>query len=230
MSNRRIIGHDAILRARAGISLETAVRRILRVWSRATAADIESGAVWYGADAGALVSDLARLGNVSRETAAAILSHLSPRTTWQRNVSAATALLSAYGRGGPDRCEDAFRAARTVGAMGANVERALGALAAYADGSDPLATFGPSADKTRAFSANLLGDRDSVTVDVWAARIALDPHWARGADSDAERVLGLTGVYAAVAQAYRVAARRAGVDATTMQATTWIVVRNGRAG
>lgn len=220
---------DAILRQRAGITLRTAVTRILAVFDRATPADIEAGASWYGEDARALVSDLARLGNVDRVTAASVISHLSPRTTWGRNVAAATAILGAYGDGGPERAERAFQAARAVGAMRANVDRALGALTAYADGGDPLATFGPGAPKTRAFAANLSGDRTAVTVDVWAVRIALSPGWRRGQDDNSELVLGRAGVYDAIAQAYRVAARRRGVDPTTAQATAWVVVRNGRA-
>jgi hypothetical protein len=36
-------------------------------------------------------------------------------------------------------------------------------------------------------------------------------------------------VYPAIEHAYRVAAERVGVDPTTMQATTWVVARNGRA-
>lgn len=218
---------DAILRRAAGITLRTAVSRILVTFDRATPADVSAGASWYGADAANLISDIARLGNVSRAAAAAVVAQLSPRTTWGRNVSAATALCLAYGQGGPDRAQRAYDAARAVGAMGANVDRALVALTAYADGADPIATVnGP---KTGAFARNLTGDRDAVTVDVWAARVALSPSWQRGQDDNSETVLGRSGVYGALSQAYRVAARRRGVDATTMQATAWIVVRNGRA-
>lgn len=219
--------HDATMRRACGVTLETAVRRILTTWGRATAGDREAGARWYGDDAATLVSDLACVGGVDRAAAAAVVAQLSPRTTWSRNVSAATALCLAYGQGGPDRSQRAYDAARAVGAMGANVDRALVALREHADGADPVATVkGP---KTNAFARNLMGDRDAVTVDVWAARIALAPSWRRGQDDAVETVLGRAGVYAAVSYAYTVAARRAGVDPTTMQATTWVVVRNGRA-
>jgi hypothetical protein len=62
-----------------------------------------------------------------------------------------------------------------------------------------------------------------VTVDVWAVRVAL------GTRPDAEQCLTRVGVYDALEHCYRLAAQRAGVDPTTMQATTWIVARNGRA-
>lgn len=196
------MSHTAALN-RAGLpTLETLTRRILKVWARAAASDIESGARWYD-DAGELASSLAPAAG-SRERAAVVIAHLSPRTSWARNIATATALINQ----GPD-------AARALGAMGDNVERAMAAL-----GSDtPLDTFGKGADKTRSFARNILGDREAVTVDVWAARAA-------GID---EKALKRIGVYDAVAHAYRLAARRAGVDPATMQATTWIVVRGGRA-
>lgn len=74
--------------------------------------------------------------------------------------------------------------------------------------------------KTSAFARNIAGDHDAVTVDVWAARVV---------DVDPDTQLGRKGVYDAVAHAYRLAARRRGVTPATMQATTWIVARNGRA-
>lgn len=209
---KAITGADAILRARAGITLRTAVARILATFDRATPADIEAGATWYGADASAIVDAVADAGSFSRECAATVIAHLSPRTTWARNVMGAMAAANGY---------------QAPGIIGANYSRAANAIGDYRRNGDPLATLnGP---KTRAFAYNLLGDRDHVTIDVWAARVALDPDWRRGADSDAERTLGRAGVYGALETAYRIAARRRGVDATTMQATTWVVVRNGRA-
>lgn len=70
-------------------------------------------------------------------------------------------------------------------------------------------------NKTRAFARNIAGDRETVTVDVHAAFVA----------GVSETVLTRKGVYAAVAHAYRLAARRRGVEPATMQATTWIVGR-----
>ena len=183
-----------------GVSHETIVRRILATFDKATPADVEAGATWYG-EAGALCDTLAT-GPITREHVAAVIAQLSPRTTWSRNVAGAVALIA----NGPD-------AARSLGCIGANVDRAAVAL----ESSDPLSTInGP---KTASFARNIVGDREAVTVDVWAARVA---------DLD-ETLLSRKGAYDAVAHAYRVAARRRGVDPATMQATTWIVARNGRA-
>lgn len=198
---------DVLRRVGAGGTRST-VERILKVWQRATPSDVEAGARWY-ADGGLLLSVLVDNGAPSMEHAAAVVSHLSPRTSWQRNVMGAMEIVTR----GP-------AAARRAGCLGANVDRAARSLAS----PTPLDTFGVKAPKTARFARNLLGDREAVTVDVWAARVAFGDVCA-----DPEATLGKAGVYDATEHAYRLAARRAGVDPTTMQATTWIVVRNGRA-
>lgn len=193
--------------ATIGETTRTVADRIMAVWDRATAADIEAGAQWYP-KAGAFVDALAakvnatRVEPLSREHVAAVVAHLSPRTSWKRNLEGAEALLMT---------------GRAPGCIGANVDRALAALA----DPEPLKTFnGP---KTAAFVHNILGDEERVTVDVWAVRIAL------GDRADAEQILSRVGVYAALEYAYQLAARRAGVAPSTMQAATWVVARGGRA-
>lgn len=197
---------DVLRRIGAGGTTAT-VNRILRTWHRQTSADFEAGVRWYGEDAEHFLATLVRLGAPTREHAAAVTSQHSPRTPWARNKDAAVAHIV----GGA-------LAARELGAMGENTARAEIALRS----DDPVATIrGP---KTSAFARNLLGDREAVTVDVWAARVAFGE-----TSEDPESDLGKVGVYDAVAHCYRLAARRIGVDPTTMQATTWIVARNGRA-
>ena len=48
--------------------------------------------------------------------------------------------------------------------------------------------------------------------------------------ADPEKALSRVGVYDAIEHSYRLAAARLGVDPVTVQATTWIVARNGRKG
>lgn len=192
---------EATSKATFGVSHETIVRRILATFDKASPADIEAGARWYD-EAGELCDTLQQGYTVTREHVGAILAQLSPRTTWSRNVAGAVAMI-----------REGHEAARALGCIGANVDRALVAIGS----DDPVATInGP---KTRSFALNILGDREAVTVDVWACRVA---------DLDETR-LGRKGAYDAVAHAYRTAARRRGVDPATMQAVTWIVARNGRA-
>lgn len=201
MSRRVAAEPDARLREGAGTSLRAVVDRIGGSFRRARPADLEAGARWYS-DGEAFVDRQAVLHGLSRETVAAVVSHLSPRTRWARTVEGTVSLVAT---------------GRAPGCLGANVDRARSALASRY----PLGTLnGP---KTRRFALNLLGDREAVTVDVWAMRVAL------GARDDLEQTLARVGVYDAVEHGYRVAARRIGVDPVTVQATTWIVARNGRA-
>lgn len=190
--------HDARLRKAGLPAVETLTRRILAVFDRATKSDVEAGATWYD-EAQDLAANLGRTSGHGLEAAAAVISHLSPRTTWTRNVAGAIALLT-YGE-------------RADGVIGANFDRAYTSL----ESDDPESTFG--GPKTLRFYRNIIGDTEAVTVDVWAARVA-------GVD---EALLGRVGVYDAVEAAYQRAARKRGVTPSTMQATTWVVARNGRA-
>lgn len=185
---------------RAGLpTLATLTARIVRTWDRANSTTVEAGARWYD-EAGILAATLAANYGRSVEQTASVIAALSPRTSWERNVAGAVALFV-----------DGPAGARRLGCMDRNVETAT-----RASGSGFDALNGP---KTSRFARNIAGDRESVTVDVWACRVV---------DVD-ENLLARKGVYDALERAYQDAARVVGVDPATMQATTWIVARNGRA-
>jgi hypothetical protein len=195
------MSHTATLQRATGTTVRACADRIVRTYQRATDDDMTRGAAWY-ADGETIVHALSAESGYSPEHVAAVVSHLSPRTTWSRNVYGATMLVTT------DTAPTCIRA---------NVERARRALAS----DTPLDTFG--GPKTRRFARNLLGDRSVVTVDVWAARVAFGD-----SVDNPEAALSRVGVYDAVEHAYRLAAARLGVDPVTVQATTWIVARNGR--
>lgn len=160
---------------------------ILAAWSTVNDHDRKTGASWY-ADAGAMCASLpggARVG-------AGVVAAMSPRLPWSVNVAAARDLLE--GR-------------EVRGVLGANVAKAR----RIAGGEDPEAVLG--GPKVRAFFSALLGARDVVVVDGWAARIAGYPP------------PGTERQYQIIARAYRTAARRAGVDPVVLQASTWIAAR-----
>jgi hypothetical protein len=185
-----------------GVTMRRAVDNIMDHWNRATPEVRAQGASWYPS-ADNLVNQLAGAYGLPAPTVAAVVAHLSPRTSWQRNIQGAREILAG---GTAPYC------------LSKNRENAGRALAA----PNPLDTFSPRAPKARAFARNILGDESTVTVDVWAMRIAMG---CRDFDDSALR---RQGAYEAVAHAYRLAAKRAGVTPAVMQATTWIVARNGR--
>jgi hypothetical protein len=191
---------DNILKLKAGISAGEVTARIIDYWDRATERNREDGAQWYLIQQQA-IDDMAADAGLSSETVAAVVAHLSPRIHWSRNLVSAEILL---------------KGSKPPGIMSRSL---LGAKSAL-DSDDPVSTLkGP---KTHSFALNLLGDSDAVTIDVWALRVAL------GSKAD-ELVLNRVGVYDAISHCYRDAARMAGVSPSTMQATVWIVARNGRA-
>jgi hypothetical protein len=194
------ITHNDVLRQRASTSTRATVDRIVRTYNLATDDQRAEGADWY-ADAESLGDVLTDISDYTREQIAACIAHLSPRTSWTRNVAGAWSLVT---QGLP-----------YPGILPANTRRARLALASDA----PLDTLhGP---KTSAFAANILGDRSRVTIDVWATRTALGTMDTRTTETTLRRV----GVYAAIQHAFRVAATRLGVDPVTVQATVWIVER-----
>lgn len=93
--------------------------------------------------------------------------------------------------------------------LGPCKEKALAILA----GSRPLSVLkGP---KERAFYRAIMGDAEAVTVDVHCWRAVGGTGQAPGKH------------YHVVAEAYRAAAREAGVPPAALQATVWIIQRNG---
>lgn len=200
--------HDAVLRESAGTNVRHAVARILAAYDAASKSEMVEGLAWYPQAQQAAVSLADRFGGV--EYAAAVIAQLSPRTMWGRNLMGATDMANGIV---PAYC------------IGANVQRAKLAL----ESDEPLETInGP---KTSRFARNIMGDESVVTVDVWAARLALHgtrTNWRGENNTDAEKILGRKGVYEAIEHAYKIAAQKRGVTPAQMQAITWVVSRNGR--
>ena len=179
-----------------GLTTETVVKRILRSFNKATNQDIVDGLAWY-TEVTDLVYHLSATSGYTEPQVAAALAHLSPRLRWSQNVDSIRLLVNtgtvpAYVMSGP-----AGRARRAL------------------EAANPELTFGKKALKTLNFSRNCSGCVNSVTVDVWAAKVV----------GVTESQLKLVGVYDAIAHCYRLAAKRAGVTPAQIQAITWIVVR-----
>lgn len=179
----------------------TMVRSILRHYRSATAAEIHAGRVWYPYVA-SLLADVAERHGASFEDAAGVFAITSPRCSVAHNMAMTIDLLSTG----------------TARGLGERIEAAR----AYLQGDRSyveLDTDGTvtTSRKVRSFSANLQGDHEHVTVDVWAMRAA-------GVDVNrVEQSSG--GSYILVAEAYRRAAEIVGETPRNLQAIVWGIAR-----
>lgn len=178
-------------------------RNFRSVYLSATSDHHADGLMWYG-DAFSRVFREALDLNFPSERLADIVAVLSPRNRWERNIADAVALVRAVRAGDP---------LPQVGTFRGNAEKA----AAIARG-EPYTLKGP---KVSAFAENLKGDREAVTLDVWAWR-ALTRGKRTGPRSAADYAIG--------ARAVAEVAARTGYSARTCQAITWLALRGQKGG
>jgi len=133
--------------------------------------------------------------------AAGIIAAMSPRVRWSVNIRAAERIAAAYAAGDAQ--------APRVG-LGPNVAKAWRIAHGEPAG---LVLGGP---KVRAFFANITGDAQSVTCDVWATRAAFGRY-------DAPVPSGP--LYERVSRAYVAAAELCGVTPRELQAAVWVHIR-----
>lgn len=139
--------------------------------------------------------------SVELSVAAGVVAALSPRMAWSKNLDAAASILRAATNGA--------RSAPRVG-LGLSTRRAW----SIAKGADPLSILGGR--KVRAFYRAIIGDRDALTLDVWAARAA------RGADAKQPTT---DRDHSALDASYRIAAAAAGESPREYQAILWLAAR-----
>ena len=194
------------------------VRRITRAFRAATPADLAAGLGWY-AEAGRVAGVIAAEHGTSVETAAGIIAALSPRCQWSTNVVFAerVAARAAAGLPCPKVSTTANRGTAWLIATGTAPLDALGTVA-------PSGRV-VSGHKVRSFYANILGDTDAVTVDMWAYAVAVGA-WRtyRGQRVPADATMTAAD-YRRIADAYRRAARILGVTPRECQAAVWVAAR-----
>lgn len=189
------------------------VANILAVYNMATADDMREGLAWYNtAHMWCVVSAGSHRPHLIRRNAG-IVAALSPMNAWGNNKRKAAQLISKRGRvvvakGKPNG----------IG-LGANVAKAI----AIYNGADPLDVLG--GDKVRAFYQTIL-DPQSQDVDPVIDRHAFDIAVGERTDDKRRGILSRKGVYQDFANAYREAAKVAGIGSAQMQAVTWIAWRN----
>lgn len=180
--------------------MDDMIARIVHAFDNASASDMAEGERWYET-ARLTAAALAAGTNLSVEHAAGVIAALSPRVRWEANVAAAATMISAAGR---------TKRMPSVAGYNRNCEKAW-AIANKASPSDILG--GP---KVTSFYANIIGDEQAVTIDVWAARAA---------EGVSNKNAPSGNRYRNLAEAYRMAARARNVSPMVMQATVWVYAR-----
>jgi hypothetical protein len=180
--------------------LRHSVARVDGWLSTATAQDLAAGLAWYDRARGEAEQMAAETG-LSVRQCAGIIAALSPRCQWASNVAGAwkMARAAATGELEPVICGtlDNRRKAWRI-----------------AQGEDPGAVL--SGPKMRAFFANILGDVESVTVDVWAAAAA---------EGGKTKQAPVRRRYLLLAESFRRVAERHGMAPRDVQAAVWTVYR-----
>jgi hypothetical protein len=170
--------------------IDTLAQNIRDAYAQATDDQLARGASWY-----ITANQLAEMiGGGDVRKGAGIISALSPRMQWDRNVSLAV---------------DAM-AGNVHGAMGASLRK----VEAILNGADPTDVL-PMSAKTGHFYRNIVDptDSDAVTVDCWAYRVATREWDAAGPKNARD--------YNEVADAYRTVASELGLITNHVQAGTW---------
>lgn len=188
--------------AKSGYRKSDIVARIVRHYRAASLDTIHAGRQWY-ATAQDVAVDIAETTDTRIDTVAGVIAALSPQTRWQANVDAARMI-----------CESGQR---YPGMLKSNHQRALDVLGS----DDPTGTALGKGNKVHAFAENILGDTETVTVDVWAVRAAIGSKSPVSLDV----LLKRAGVYADIADCYRRAARIVNETPRELQAIVWVHVR-----
>lgn len=185
-------------------------RALESCWSDATPETRSTGTDWYGAAQDAALELAARYGAPLASIAGAIAA-LSPRTRWDENLADAHELCRWYFATDDAAFEPLWSVRKRLYAVSMRqVEKAVDCLGS----PDPLGEDILRGPKERAFCANILGQVDAVTVDVWITRAA-----TRGALDTPGRA------YDDIARAMRTVAARVGAAPRDLQAAVWVQVR-----
>jgi hypothetical protein len=188
-----------LTRSEAG-KLRHQVARVDGWLSVATAADLTNGLAWYDRARQEAESMAAETG-LSVRHCAGIIAALSPRCQWASNVASAWKMARAAAAGESEPIVN-----------GTLDNRAKAWRIACGEVSE-LVLSGP---KVRAFYANILGDREAVTIDVWCARAAEGRDWPHAPVKRRYRLL---------TECYRRAGARREMCPRDVQAAVWTVYR-----
>lgn len=181
------------------------VENILDVYQACSSAEVLGSKDWYGV-ARAWCERRSRMYDMNVRTIAGVISALSPRNQWKRNLEDADQVLHAVHHG--------HSVAWVLsGSFRKSVEKAWD-IARYR-----MPELAETSPKTRAFLDCIDNpSSQAVTVDVWAMRVI-------DGDMDAKARNIKEVEYEEYAQAYRNAGKEVMLRPMQVQAVTWVAVR-----
>jgi hypothetical protein len=180
----------------------SSLHRILNTFKKATPELVAAGTQWYP-DALAYAKGLDR----NTERAVGVIAALSPRQHWETNKAGAAKILKA--------AQHSSTIVPTVAGTYRNIQKAWD----IANGADPVMVLTPTRPnrwlKVPRFYANILGNTELVTVDIWAARVAIDkaPDVVAGS------------LYKRIEEMYQRAASVVGLVPRDLQAICWLTIQ-----
>ena len=183
------------------------VRNILKVYRRATKADISNGIYWYERAYDA-AKDIAQYTNININTVVGVMAALSPNNKWERNVADCERMCIAWVNGD---CMSDFK----VSCYNTMKAKAWSILVDELSDNDDILTR-LNGQKIRSFYSNIIG-LDEVTIDGHALNIALGKR--QGLTTDATNMGKRQ--YKEMQLAYVKAAKRVKVKPHVLQAITW---------
>ena len=178
-------------------------RRILDAWNNAHPEHLEAGIAWYDR-----ARDAAQRIHPNVLIGAGVIAALSPRTGWGQNLKWAEQVCKAS------------LAGHSVPPMVSTAERngkawAIAHLSSPSRADILAILHGP---KTCRFFLNITGDTHAVTIDTWAAQVAIGHPVRVRSDSHGRQ-------YETLEEAYQLAGVRLGVPPRDVQAAVWVSVR-----
>ena len=192
---------------------------IIKMYLNASPEEITEGMYWYE-KANQAAEHVAVANDVETETVAAVISALSPRNKWHRNLEDARKIVQVYQASNGD--QQAVNSVK-VGTFNRGKDKAFGLLDGRIEPHEAFAT----ALKTKNFYESIMLRIDAICIDGHAYAIWL------GERTPVQKTPSITPrMYEAIAQDYREAT--AVINSLTdgcllpyqLQAITWVTYRN----
>jgi hypothetical protein len=193
-------------------------KHIVSVYLEASKLELRQGKDWY-TTAHDVCQELADTYNKSFKLVCIIMSVLSPATSWENNVKYCEKFLEDYTTDSVSIEDNMYTTYKF------NAQKALDFI------NDPTKAFAwfeaevselGSGHKTWSFAHNIYGETEYATIDRHAYRV-----WKHGLGLVEMKTPSLSRKqYISVWSDYSVVANLLGLEVSTLQAVTWIVIRN----